>query len=284
MAKRNSSFSSKELKSFKKDELIRLVLESQDLVKAQTNAGLASTTGPKGRLPRTPNKSSELPLMSTEFFQAELVAKVKSAVLEAVSDLKSELRLEYRALLNDAEAKFSSELESLRQENKALQASLNRQIMDFEKEVLRDRQEFVMRKDNLMIFGLKESAATELSDCKKDDLRALELLSSSLGVRSFEIQDCIRLGRRGDRPRPLKIRCRHPQQRIELLRSANKIPRIDANLGFRRVFIKPDLSPKEQLADKLLRDELKSRRLAGEHVTILGGRIVSDPKRLIEEN
>ena len=106
--------------------------------------------------------------------------------------------------------------------------------------------------------------------CIRDrGLRALELLSSSLGVKGFEIHDCILLGRRGDRPRPFKIKWCHPSQRMELLRSAHKILRIDVNLSFRRVFIKPDLSPKEQLAAKLLRDELKSRRSAEEDVVIL---------------
>ena len=54
------------------------------------------------------------------------------------------------------------------------------------------------------------------------------------------------------------------QQRHQLIRCAFRIPQLDGDLGFRRVYIKPDLSPKEQHADRQLREELKSRRDAGE--------------------
>lgn len=43
---------------------------------------------------------------------------------------------------------------------------------------------------------------------------------------------------------------------------------------FRGIFIKLDLSPREQEIDKQLRFELKRRREAGERVVIRGGKIV----------
>ena len=67
-------------------------------------------------------------------------------------------------------------------------------------------------------------------------------------------------------------------QRNELLRSASHIPHLDASLGYRSVFIKPDLSPKEQEIDRRRRLELKSRREAGERVTIRGGQVVLDTR------
>ena len=44
---------------------------------------------------------------------------------------------------------------------------------------------------------------------------------------------------------------------------------------FHGIFIKPDLSPREQEIDKQLRFELKRRREAGERVVIRGRKIVS---------
>ena len=206
-----------------------------------------------------------------------LLAQVKTVVVEAVSELKNELRLEYQALLKDLERRVSVEINSLRKEISTFQDNVRNQVMSLEKELLSDFQEAELRKNNVMIFGLKECNSLA-SDGKDEDLKSVKSLSAELGVRDFQIRQCYRLGRRGAKPRPLKVTCDRPQQRLELLQSSRGIPRLDESLGFRRVFIKPDLSPKEQLVDRELRQELKRRRDAGERVFLRGGKVVVDDR------
>lgn len=87
-------------------------------------------------------------------------------------------------------------------------------------------------------------------------------------------EDCYRLGRRGEKIRPIKVVCASPYQRAHLLRCAPQIPRLNASLGYEKVFIKPDLSPKEQEAHRSLRKELIRRRGAGENIVIRDGKII----------
>lgn len=276
----------KDLKSLKKDELIRLLLESRSSAASPVSSSSSSSTNQK--VSRTPVRSgnSEHGTVSTISVNDDLVAHVKAAVFEAVRDLKVELRLEYEALLKDVEQKFTREIEVLRSElsitQKNIRAEVNdlqqRQFRELEKEFLRDSREAEERKNNIMIFGLKENEAPSSAESKQADLDSIASLSSKLGVDNFSVQHCFRLGRRSEKPRPIKVICNNPQQRFELLRSAPRISRLDECYGFRKVFIKPDLSPKEQLIDRQLRHELNVRRAAGERVVIRGGMIVADIK------
>lgn len=170
--------------------------------------------------------------------------------------------------------KFTAEISSLQNEVSTLKKQLDVSIKDAEKEFLHDMRETEERKDNIMIFGLEESGASAPSVSKEDDLSAIKCLSSQLGIEHLEINNFFRLGRRSNKPRPLKITCKDKYQRSCLLRAAFKIPQLDATLGFRRVFIKPDLSPKEQEADRQLRQEFFRRREAGERVAIRRGCII----------
>lgn len=199
-------------------------------------------------------------------------------MIDAVQELKTELRLEYKALVSDLENKFTVELNSLRSEVRNLKSKMDDRFTSFEREVLQDLQETDKRKNNVIIFGLKESSHTFPSASKEDDFRSVESLSASLGVDDLKIQDCFRLGKRdsrGDKPRPVKVICDENQQRQRLIRNAYRIPQLNEDLGFRRVYIKPDLTPKEQEADRLLRQELVFRRSAGERVVLRRGRIVA---------
>lgn len=110
----------KDLKLLKKDELIRLLVESQQPIDSPPNSsesnGLRSTDSHPQLCP-TPSKSeAELNISSSNKSNGGLLAQIKTAVFEAVRDLKSELRLEYQALLNEMEKKFMHEVDSLRKE------------------------------------------------------------------------------------------------------------------------------------------------------------------------
>lgn len=260
--------SAKDLKLLKKEELIRLILKTRNLNSPNTNK--------EGN--QEDSMSSPMPSVvshSTEWFSD----KIKSAVFEAFQLLKAELHQEVEAKMNRIEEKFTSQIETLQSEIASVKMRVEDSVISLEKDFLYDLRDKEQRKENIMVFGLQESNASSATDSKKDDLALMESLSSKLGVPHLKIKHCFRLGRRDDRSRPLKVICHDPQQRTQLLQSAFRIPRLDIGLGFQKTFIKPDMTPKEQEADRQLRQELRCRRNAGENVVIRRGRIISAAPR-----
>lgn len=254
----------------KKDDLIRLVLKTRE--------GESPQNARSSNLPSASAKSrSSLGTKNGPHADLDvewLTMKIKSAVQEAVQDIKTELRAEYQTMFKDIIEKFSREIDELKFEVNDLRARLKSQAESLEKEFLYDMRDSEMRKNNIMIFGLCENDAPTISENKQNDLKTIHNLASKLGVDDVDITDCFRLGKRGEKPRPVKATCRFPHQRADLLRRAPQIRRLDGSLGFQRTYIKPDLSPKEQEADRMLRRELMSRREAGENVVIRGGWVV----------
>ena len=141
---------------------------------------------------------------------------------------------------------------------------------------MRDMQEAELRKNNLMIFGLKESHEESLEDRKKADVKNIEHLASKIGVKLSEPMNAIRLGRIAEKPRPIKLIGLSSGTRDNLVRSAVRIRTLDKSLGLNRIFIKPDLTPKQQLSDRILRAELKDRRERGERVVMINGKITHE--------
>ena len=263
----------------KKDDLIRLIIIDAQTDFSSQNAKTSQKTG-KSHPTKSPVncsvESKPSDISSASGIPDSLVAQIKSAVFEAVRDLKDELHREHQAQINDLEAKFSREVAALQTEFTALKEKVDSSLKKVEYEFLNDLRESEQRKDNVMIFGLMESLASSPSESNEHDLALIKSLSSKLGVQHLQVRNCFRLGQRTNaRPRPIKLTCQNSEQRLFLLRSAFRIPKLDASLGFSRVFVKPDLTRKEQEAERQLHLELKMRREAGEDIRIRDGCIIT---------
>ena len=93
-------------------------------------------------------------------------------------------------------------------------------------------------------------------------------------VKNFEI---VRLGNqiRDDKPRPLKLELRNEAEKFVILRKAANIRKTE-NEKLKKVIISTDMTLKQREIDKILREELKRRRLAGEkNIKIKDGKIVT---------
>lgn len=275
-SRKNSDPALKDLRTLKKDQLIRIIEESQKKTSSPDvdKRNRRSLETEDTRYPKMPSKcipNSEAETGSIGW----LLEQIKTSVTEAVQELKTELRQEYKALFKSLEDDFKREIENVHLEIKTLKMKVDASINNFEKEFLNDMRESEFRKNNIMIFGLKESTD---STSEANDEAQITDLSAELGVPNLKVQRCFRLGRRSSKPRPVKVICENPKQRTDLLRSAFRIPRLPSNLGFKKVFIKQDLTPKEQEANRQLRQELKNRRELGERVYVRNGRIVEAEK------
>lgn len=131
------------------------------------------------------------------------------------------------------------------------------------------------RKQNLVIFGLPESEGSNSSDRNMLDASAFSrLVSSQFKIENITIVKTAHLGRiNPEKPRPLLVSLSDSSSRRYLLQNS-KILR--GNPEYNKVYISPDLSPKEREANKKLQIELRQRRQGGEtNLIIRKGKIVS---------
>ena len=100
------------------------------------------------------------------------------------------------------------------------------------------------------------------------------LVSSQFKIENISIVKTAHLGRiNPDKPRPLLVNLSDSSSRRYLLQNS-KILR--GNPEYNKVYISPDLSPKEREANKKLHMELRQHRQGGEtNLIIRKGKIVS---------
>jgi len=105
------------------------------------------------------------------------------------------------------------------------------------------------RKLNLVVFGLKESPQGTLRHSRfSKDLDDVSSIFSSLlsSFNDLTIRDCFRLGRYSNtRIRPLMVKLNSVNDALSILSSRSKLS------SFPNIFIKPDRSPEERVADIL---------------------------------
>jgi len=125
--------------------------------------------------------------------------------------------------------------------------------------------EIERRRMNLVIMGVTEE--------EKDKEAVNEILTKLIGNKvSASISSVERLGRKTGKIRPIRVVLNNLDVRYELLCKSKDLSKIDE---FRKVFIMPDLTRKQQVQDKKLRDIVKELRDNGEkQVRIKKGKVI----------
>jgi hypothetical protein len=272
--RQSSTFTVKELKSLKKDELINLLMESQ----ASNSSPASHLKGLNMSLTDTPQA---LAIQSNSKDEPLHFSTLKIYITNAIMELKEELSRDY----NDKLSSLSEDVICLREEVVSLRKELEASRVVARAEVLTELQEQERRRNNVLIFGAQECASDSPAEVKTNDDAFLLRLKTTLGLPQSKIQSFFRLGvkRAHSRPRPLKIIFDSKSEQKDFLRAAPNLSKPHSNGDFRKVFIKPDLTPTEQEADKKLRNELRHRKEKGERVMIRGGRIVPLPSLLSQD-
>jgi hypothetical protein len=145
------------------------------------------------------------------------------------------------------------------------------------KDDVEEKLEIERRKLNIVIHGVPEC------DAEKDIESVEEIIGEGLHM-TFDrhIDSMMRMGRVTEgRPRPLRIVLKSFDSKKEILSRAKSLKEIDK---FKRMFISPDLTRKQQDVDKQLRTELKRLREQGEVTAkIKYGKIVKNGRGGREE-
>ena len=130
-----------------------------------------------------------------------------------------------------------------------------------------DRQE---RKNNLMLFGVDDSPISADGD---GDEKNISILCEATGIQQKSISSFSRAGRKGPKPRPIRLSFHQFEDKIKCLKKSSTLK---AAYGQRTVFLKHDLTRSQIAEEKGLIARLKARREDGENVIIRRGKIVRD--------
>jgi hypothetical protein len=122
------------------------------------------------------------------------------------------------------------------------------------------------RRSNLILFGVPEEGEEgEGSEIVQDVIN--RLVDSEV---AYEVLG--RVGRQGDKSRPMRVKVENSLHRRRILTSAKKLKGIDRK---ENIYIAPDLTRQQQEEDRKLRQKVKLRRTRGEvGVRISGGEVI----------
>ena len=106
---------------------------------------------------------------------------------------------------------------------------------------------------------------------REDKREVLLVIGEGLGLEDIAIESTIRLGKREEqKTRLLRVTVESVKVKRDILQRAKKLRESEK---WKKVFITPDLSPKERMRNKELREELKRRTDEGEDLVIRRGKI-----------
>ena len=155
---------------------------------------------------------------------------------------------------------------------KEIEQEMNAVKIDMEEHL-----EIEKRKFNLIIHGIPE----ESEDRDKEEVA--EILGSGLSMDpTRHIEMMMRLGKKIDgKIRPLRLRLKTLEGRREMLTRAKNLRHIER---FKKLFITPDLTKRQQETDKILRMKLREFRDGGESsAKISYGKIIKNGPGGIEQ-
>ena len=139
----------------------------------------------------------------------------------------------------------------------------NNQVTTVINSFLNEEKEKAKRRLNLIIHNIPESTDGDGLTRKKHDIDfIISAFQQYLGVNAT-INKAFRLGQRGSKPRLLKISVNTETEKASILQNRIKLKNDVHPEEIQKIFITPDVIPKEQEVNKKLRDELKELNKEG---------------------
>ena len=147
----------------------------------------------------------------------------------------------------------------------------NVKVSELEKKI--ESIDITQRTMNLIFTKLSEPQIEAGGNYVTEERRLVQGVLNKLELESLDFDICGRIGiKRNDTRRPLRVRVKKITEKIDILKKAPKVRLIDE---YRDMYISQDLTPEQQTAGKLLRDELKQRISNGEvNLRIRRGKII----------
>ena len=207
--------------------------------------------------------------------------KTEAAIVEAIEAIK---QLENK-VCNNFDT-FAQVVERSRTENAKADAAnveaievMVKELQNKTCEQKQEEEDRERRKCNIIIYGLQEPSATEAEEKRNEDSDLAQLMLHKISCDDISVGHITRLEppseSAGSKPRPVKLTVNTVDARDKILRQSKNLRAIKEEV-WKTVFIHQDLTPREREARKLLVQELKARKLAGEtNLIIVSGKIVT---------
>ena len=186
-----------------------------------------------------------------------------------------------RAQLMEMLRKMSDQIDGI---EKIVETKITEKVKKVEKDILSKVKEDIeqkfekfKRRKNIVIYGLPEGKGINETERSKSDYESIIELIGELDIE-LEVArfKAIRLGKQiaANRARPFKVELEAEEDKYKFLKKAARIRNTQVE-KFKKIIISADLTLKQRELDKILREELKMRRDAGErNIKIKDGRIV----------
>jgi len=148
------------------------------------------------------------------------------------------------------------------------------QISEIVNSYINEEKEKSKRRLNVIVHNIVESTSEDAEVRRKHDIDSVSCIFEKHLAASANITKAIRIGKRGDKPRLLKISVASESEKAAVMRNCTKLRNTNLPSIIQRVFITPDLTPKEQTISKKLRAELKELNKDGKKFRIKNWKIV----------
>ncbi|MCY3929439.1 MAG: hypothetical protein OXG81_14325, partial [Acidobacteria bacterium] len=166
------------------------------------------------------------------------------------------------------------DIEETSDDNQSNVITLKSPIENLASSIIKEQNEKEKRQMNLVLYNIPESVQEEAHIRKQEDIvKVSSLLDSYLGVK-VSINNAIRIGKRKEKPRLLKITVGSLQEKNMILRNKIKLREQKNPENIRKIFINVDLTPLEQRRNRQLRDKLKEMNKNTNRYIIKNGAIV----------
>jgi hypothetical protein len=125
------------------------------------------------------------------------------------------------------------------------------------------------------LFNVQESVKLDGEERKKEDTELIKQMLMKIEA-NVPFNNVVRLGQRGEKNRPIRIKTTSVIDHLKVLKAANKLQKV----GLKEIIISKDLTPLERVmwkrVVKLKKDKIEESRKKGEDVNwvIRSGRVV----------
>lgn len=145
--------------------------------------------------------------------------------------------------------------------------------VDLIPDIANEVEQRIIRAKNVVISGLNILSEGSVEERKKDDKNKCEELLRNIDISDFEIVATHRIGKPlAGKPQLIKVIMGSVDSKHEIMRKAKQLRNYRQ---YRQVYINPDRTPRQQLENRMLLEEWKSRRESGEEVVIFKQRVVA---------
>ena len=136
-----------------------------------------------------------------------------------------------------------------------------------------EEKERSRRRLSVIVHNVAESSAESGSEKIHDISNVASIFDKYVWVK-VNVTDANRIGRRKDDPRLIKVSVESEHDKAMLLYNCTKLRARDNPEDIQKVYITPDLTPREQQHNKDLRIQLAEKNKSGKKYFIKNGRIV----------